>query len=224
MDFGDTLKNPTTLMVGAAIGLVVLLSRHASAPPVQVNSVTPGFTAQAQYVLAANKNALDAQVELAGINGNIAVSQINATVADHSYAFAMIKNANDAATTLAVQRDQSLAGIINSAIAANTAVAVDASNNQTRTTLGYIDAAKTRTVVQGQVQIEQIKSNTAKALAKTSLIGSIFGSVAKVASVALAPATGGASLGAGALIGGGNNNGGSIQSSPILNSALGQWT
>lgn len=211
MDVGGTLKNPTVLIVGATIGLAVLLAQRGGAgSPVQVGTVGPNASALYAATLDSNKNAMAAQVSLAQINGNIAVNQINAHVAEQSFAFRTIDNLNTLSAHIQMQREASYSGVINNAIAANAAVTMDASNNQTRLGLSYVDANKS-------ITIARIQADAQKSISKHNLIGSIFGSVAKVATAAI----GGPVGAAGAAIGGGNNNGSAAPAGSTLAGSLG---
>lgn len=218
MPFSDTLKNPTVLIVGAAVGLVVLLANRGGVPPpVQVDSVGPGASALYSATLDSNRQALSTQVALAEVNGRIAVATINSHVAEQSFAFRSLDTATRASADIQMQRDISQAGIISNSIAANAAVAMDANNNQTRLGLSYVDANKS-------ITIARVQADAQKSIAGKALIGNIFGSIAKVATAAIGGPAGAVAGAGGSLIGGGNNNGGAVNPGPVLHSGLnGSW-
>lgn len=186
--FGDTVKSPLVLAGGAAIGLVLLLSRGNSTGGVVTSAVDPSIiNASVQQ----NKDALGAQISMAAINGELAKTKLAAQVQESGFVFSYLNTQAQSAAVIENTRIASNAGIVNNIVTTGAALAIDQSNNATRLGLAATEAQRSVTVA--GIAGETIRYQAKKA-AQTSLFGSIAKAIGSVASVVAAPFTGGASL------------------------------
>lgn len=200
-DFAKMFSKPIVLAGGAALGLVLLLSKHNAPNAANTDvSINPAYLSA---TVQGNADAMKTQVALATISGDVAKARIGAQVTETGFAFNLL-NTQVAASAM-VQRDQivSSAGIVQTSLMAQSAQIIDSQNNTARLGLAQIEASRSVTVA-------GIQADTTKYVAKkqssASIVSSIFGAVSKVASSAIGAATGNPGM----FIGGGNNNGTSV--------------
>lgn len=166
MDIEKTLTSPVVIIGGVGLGIVLLLMRGASAAPAPtLAAYNPGF-----QIDSAGYSFMTAQ---AGYAKDLGLAQLNADVSKQVSFNNLLSNLDDHATTLALQRDKSMSGVINSMITSNAAIVLDRQGNAARLNQAWIAAdvathgqdtalAATRANVAGQVAT--IKYQTAASL------------------------------------------------------------
>lgn len=197
MSIAGTLANPLVLAGGAAIGLVMLLTRGNTQGPVV--GVDPSII---NANVALNKVAANSQMQLAQIDGKIAEARISANVVQTGQVFSYLTNAAQSAAVIERERVISSAAIVNNMITSQSAQVIDANNNAVRLGMAQIEATRSVSVARIQGDVEKYK-------AKKAAQSSLFGAIAGVAKTAIGAATGIP------LTGGGSNGQGSISSTNL---------
>jgi len=179
-DFGKVLSSPIVWIGGAGLGLVLLMSRGntSASPSGAVAAMTP------QYLNASvqmNSAALGAQVDLAQVSADLGKAKMAADVTSQSLYYGYLKNQADNNTLLSGKQMETQAGITNAIIASGTAIQVDRQQNAAKLGMAYVDANKSAHTDNANVSIARYNYKAQKAVAKSSMIGNIFGSAAKVA-------------------------------------------
>ena len=189
MNLGGVMKNPVVWGGGALIGVVMLLRSGGANANVasNMNAVNPTVMSGAVQMNAA---AMGAQIQMAGITADLTKAKYAADVTDHANVLAYMKAIDDNQTVLATQRAESNAGVTNSLIASSAAIIIDQSNNAARLGQSYFEYATAVANDKANVDITKLQTSAAKAISHNSLLGTIAGSIAKVATVGISAATG----------------------------------
>lgn len=181
MDFGKIATNPMVLASGAAIGLFLLLHKApATAQGVGVNSSIVSST------VAMNTAALGSQVQLAGINANIAQQAYSQDTTRQAHVLAYLQSLDNNQTLVMRDRIQSQAGITNNLITTSTMLQIDIQNNTNRLALAMQETQNERIRSNTQIQTAALQLEGQKAAAHAAMLGSLFGGVAKLGSAAIA--------------------------------------
>lgn len=166
MDIAAVVKNPWVWGIGLTVGLVALAV--ASGPKGQVDTVfNPNDVSSLgglQGAQAAAGSAYASNMAEIAANANVSFGQQQTTrtlkVLD------AIQNAAGVFTTVMQQANETAAGVVNSAIQANVALAVDRNANETRRDMIYVagDVSKFTTQADGRVSVTNnlISSQAAK--------------------------------------------------------------
>lgn len=189
MNFSSALSSPIVWGGGALLGVVLMLrsSQTNANASAAADAVNPVVTSAAVQMNAA---AMGTQVQLAGISADLAKAGYAASVTDHANVLSYMKAIDDNQTILAQQQDESNAGITNALIASSAAIIIDQSNNAARLGEAYYTYASSVAGDNANVDIAKLQANAQKAASHNSLIGTIAGSVAKIATVGISAATG----------------------------------
>lgn len=211
--FGKVLGNKQVLIIGGALGLVLLLMPKSAAAPVAAsNSVASPVPTSASSGVAPvdytpldlqfssglmsgllgattdqNANAFNYEIANRTIDGNIAMAKISAKVAEQTSAYSMFANIATGQNSVKQDLITANAGVVNSAITSNAAYGTEVAANNARAV---------NAIAQGNATAEQAKQAAwaAAQVAKQSFLSKIAGALGSVAGVATAVATGGASM------------------------------
>lgn len=184
MNVLSTLKNPVVLGGGALLGVVLLMRSSGANAAVAstADAINPTVvSATMQY----NTAALGAEVQKAQAAYQYGATVYALNVQDHANVLSYMKNLDDNATMVENSRINADAGVTNALIASNTAMVVDFSNNAERLGEAYQQTAQAQIKADADVSVAKYQYKAQKAAAKSSLIGTIVGSVAKVATAGL---------------------------------------
>lgn len=210
MDIGKTLSNPMVLIAGAGIGLVMLMSKQAApaASPNSGNNLTYNSA-----VSAYNIHALDAVTQQYSLAVDYGKAELTSDVTKTLGILDWMKNLNDNRSVVEAATVQSNNGIIQAAISANAAVAIDQANNRARlgeaytsVKLGQIGLESTRVTAYSEeaiaginaqrdvrvagingstsVSVAQLQASALKKASKNNMIGSIANTIGSVAKLA----------------------------------------
>lgn len=188
--FGKTFSNPWVWGGGAAIGLVLLL--RSSGANAEVSSSMDAVNPTSMSAAVANNAAvMGANIELAHIQADLGKTAYEANVAKQLGFYSLLKSIDDNNAMVSNQRTISQAGITNALITSSTAIIVDQSNNATRLGLAYEETAQAEISAAATTAVARYQYKAAKAVSKNNMIGSIVGSVGRVATAAFGGPTGG---------------------------------
>jgi|SRR5579872_2264004 len=182
-DFGKILFSPPVIIGGVAIGAFLLLTSK----PAAASSPASGGPSAAQLsaYVQTNHDAMAQQVQLAQISASTGVAALNADNISQGQMLSFLTNINNNNTVVQGKLIDSHAGITQAQIASSTALALDVQNNMTdlQKTYSAANVAEAGYVAQENIANSQLKAATK--VANDNLIGSIFGSVAKVATAGI---------------------------------------
>ena len=180
-EVGGMLKSPMVWIGGGALGLVLLMTKGSTvsgSASAAAGAMTPAYMSAS---VSMNAAALGAQIDLARVQADLGKAKLAADVTSESLYYGYLKNQADNNSMLAGKQIESNAGITTAIIASGTAIQLDQQGNANRLALAYVDSNKSMYTTNGNVEIARLQANAQKSVAKSSMIGNIFGSVAKVA-------------------------------------------
>lgn len=188
--FMSTLFSPPVMIIGAGIGLVILLMNSSS------SVANAGVQTADPNVLSAtvqmNQIAANSQVQLAQISAQsgAATDQVNLQSQGQVLGFLENISNNNAMINQTIATTQ--AGITNNQITTSASLAADINNNVTRLSLAQQQAQVSMDQTQAGVNIATIQANAAKSIATTNAVAGVLGNVISGASkVATQSFTGG---------------------------------
>lgn len=180
----ETFKNPWVLGGGAALGLVLLLRASPANAEVSSNMNAINPTVMSANV-AMNSAVLGANIDIATLNAHLGEVAYQADVAKQLGFFSLMKALDDNQRIITNQRTISNAGITNSLITSSAAITIDQANNAARLGMAYEETARAEISAKASVEVARYNYKANKAVSKNNMIGSIVGSVAKVATAGL---------------------------------------
>lgn len=175
------LKSPIVWIAGGGLGLVLLMTKGSNVSggaSQAAGAMTPAYMSAS---VSMNAAALGAQIDLARVQADLGKAKMAADITSESLYYGYLKNQADNNTILQGKQIESSAGITTALIASGTAIQLDQQGNANRLALAYVDSAKSMHTDNSNVEMTRLKANAQKSVAKSSMIGNIFGSVAKVA-------------------------------------------
>jgi hypothetical protein len=190
MSIGKMLGNPVVLGGGAILGVVLLLhssSGTAANASAAADAANPTVTSAAVDM---NTAALGAQVQLATVSAQLGAAKFNADVTSQANVLNYLTSVDNNNTLLSIQQDTSAAGITNNLITSNASVVTDALNNAERLGEAYYTYAGSVAADNANVSVAKLQADAQKAVSKNSLIGTIAGTIGKVAGIGISAATG----------------------------------